>query len=412
MTVRPLQGIRVTDFSWALAGPYCTMLMALAGAEVIRVETMRRVDFIRFSAVRRPDTPEGSQPQSSRSVNESSRFNTVNLNKQGVRLDLNCPEAVELAKALVRVSDVVVENYRPGTMERLGLGYDELRRLHPGVIMIGVSGMGQDGPERSYTAMAHNFGALSCMSHLTTYPDGIPTEMRTPMDLLTGTTAYFAVLAALHHRQVTGEGQYIDLAAREAITSFLGDILLDYPMNQESPQPIGNRHSFLAPHGVYPCKEEDSWISLAVGTDAEWQALCEVMRRPELAVDLRFADGLSRWRHQDELDALIGEWTQGCADLELMHLLQGAGVAAMPSFSSKELIEDEHLGKRRVFTQVTHPELGRQVVTGPPFRLEETPMEAYGAAPLMGQHNREVFCGLLGLSEQDVERLTRDQVLY
>ena len=410
MTSGPLQGIRVADFSWAWAGPYATMLLAMAGAEVIRIETLGRLDFIRAGGSRA--RAGGAAPSEEVTVNLSPSFNTMNLNKKAVQLDLNQPEAVHLAKELVRISDVVLENYRPGAMDKFGLGYEELRKIRPDIVMISVSGMGQVGPERGYSALAVNFGALSGMSYLTSYPDGIPTEMRGPMDLLTGTTACFATLAALRHRRRTGEGQYVDLAAREAITTLLGDLLMDYALNERPLEPMGNRHPSLAPHGVYPCSEEDSWITIAVGNDAEWRALCTVMGRPELTDDTRFSDALSRWHHQEELDELIGAWTQGCRDIDLMRRLQAGGVAAAPSFSNKEFWEDEHLRQRGVYAEVTHPEMGHQVVMGPPFRLPATPLEITAPGPLMGQHTREVFCGLLGLSEQEFDRLSAQKVFY
>ena len=390
MADKPLQGIRVADFSWVFAGPYCTMLLAMAGADVIRVESARRPDMIRAG---------GS-------------FNNMNLNKRAIQLNLACPEGLALARALVLVSDVVVENYSPGTMERLGLGYKELSRLKPDLVMVSISGMGQDGPEGNYVAYGNNFGAISGMGYLTSYADGIPSQLREPQDLLTGTSACFAVLAALRHRQATGEGQYIDLSARESATSFLGDIFLDYPMNQRDPRPMGNGHSSMAPHGVYPCKAADSWITIAVGDDAEWQSLCRAMSRPDLLEDVCLKDAEGRWQHREQLDALLADWTRNFTDVELMAILQEAGVAAVPSFDNKELYEDRHVKERRVYQEVTHPELGRKVVFGPPFVLTDTPLEVSSAAPLLGQHNEQVFCDLLGLPREELERLVKEQVIF
>ena len=386
MPDKPLQGIRVADFSQVLAGPYCTMLLAMAGADVIRIQN--------------PQDTIGT-----------TGFNGLNVNKRSIQLDLHRPEAVALAKELVRVSDVVVENFRPGTLDRLGLGYKELCQVRPDIIMVSISMTGQEGPERRYGGFGSNFSALSGMGYLTSYADGIPTEVRAPMDTTNGTSACFAILAALMHRQATGEGQYIDQSARETITSFLGDIFLDYALNRRGPKPMGNGHSYMAPHGVYPCKEEDSWITIAVGDDSEWQSLCRAMNRPDLLNDLRFQDAVGRWQHREELDALLAGWTRSFADVELMALLQEAGVAAMPSFSNKELYEDSHLKERKVYQEVTHPELGRKVVLGPPFFLTDTPLEVSSHASLLGQHNEQVFCDLLGLSQEELERLVKEKVI-
>lgn len=391
MENKPLQGIRVAEFSWMLAGPYCSMLLALAGADVIRVESMRRLDMARASA----------------------GFNNWNINKRSLQLNLSCPDGLALARSLIKVSDVVVENFRPGTMKRLGLGYKDLCQVRPDLIMVSVSGMGQEGPEGGYIAYGHNFGASSGMSYLTGYGDGIPTELRMPQDLVTGTTACVAVLAALQHRQATGEGQHIDVSAQEAITSSMGHIFLDYPLNGRDPRPMGNADPSMAPHGVYPCKEEDSWITIAVGDDAEWHGLCRVMGRPDLLNDVRFNDAFGRWQHREELDALLAGWTQSFTDIELMARLQEAGVPAMPCFNIKELYEDKHLQERQAYQEV-HPRefVDRYTVLGAPFLLTDTPLEVSSAAPLMGQNTEEVLRDLLGLPQEELERLVKEQVVF
>ena len=409
MADKPLQGIRVADFTHILAGPYCTLLMAMAGADVIHIQSLTQEDISTRPPAAQQDPASARQ---GKDPNSTAMFNTVNLNKRAIRLDLHRSEAVALAKNLVRVSDVVVENFRPGIMDRLGLGYKELYKVRPDIIMVSISMTGQEGPEHRYGGAAVNFSALSGMGYLTSYADGIPTEVRAPMDTTDGTSACFAVLAALMHRKATGEGQYIDVSAREAVTSFLGDIFLDYPLNQRDPQPMGNGHSYMAPHGVYPCKEEDSWIAIAVGNDAEWRSLCRAMSRPDLLDEVYFKDALVRWQHREKLDALLADWTRSFADVELIAYLQEAGVAAMPSFSNKELYEDRHLKERRVYHEVNHPELGRKIVLGPPFLLTDTPLDVHSPAPLLGQHNEQVFCDLLGLPREELERLIKEQVIF
>src|SRR5918999_1951906 len=272
----PLSGIRVADFSVHAAGPFAGLMLAELGAEVIKVESAARLDI-----TRRPHTMYGKPPSS---------FEQVNANKLSVCLNLKEPRALELALGLVRVSDLVLENFRPGVMDRLGLGYSQLRKVKPGIIMVSLSSNGQTGLESRYAGYAPMFAALGGLGYLTGYPDGPPVELRHPMDHTGGMMAAFCAVAALCIRRGASLGQHVDVSVRDVATSFIGPALLDYAMNGREQHRQGNWDEAMAPHGIYRCRGEDSWISVAVGSEEEWRGFCRALGNPPWAIETRFAD--------------------------------------------------------------------------------------------------------------------------
>lgn len=393
-----LQGVRVLDFSWAAAGPYATELLGFMGAEVIKVESRHRPDLSRRSFYQ-------SAP-----LDASSEFNDLNLNKRSLSLNLRTPEAIALVKRLVVHCDVVLENFRPGVMRRLGLDYDTLQAINPAVIMASSSANGGTGPESAYAGYAGVFNALSGAGHLTGYADGPPTEMRISMDLRVGMSLCFAVLAALWERRRSGEGQHIDMSAREAITCLTGDALMHYTLNGESPERCGNADEVLAPHGCYRCQGEDRWVTIAVGSDREWQSLCREAGHPEWQRDPRFADAASRVRHASILDEALNAWTESQTPEAVTTRLQQAGVAAYPSMDSAMLSNSAHLRQRGVFVTVEHAQLGEQTVLGPPWRSLNTPSQAERPGPLLGEHTAAILRDLLGLLDTEIATLEADGV--
>jgi len=404
MNEGPLQGVRIADFTWAWAGAHAIALLAVMGAEAIKIESRQRLDHARVTSI--------TTGQRFAEPDRSWVFNNINLNKLSVTLNLTQPKAVELAKRIVEVSDVVAQNMRPGVMDRLGLGYEALREIKPDIIYLSSSAEGATGPQRSYTGYASNFAAIGGLSYITGYPDGWPADFRGEIDIMSATTSTFAILAALNHRQRTGQGQHIDLSSSESISVLIGDVLLDYTMNNRIQHRQGNRDSFMAPHNCYRCQGEDKWISIAIADDQEWQAFCEAMGNPDWAKDRRFSGGLSRHQHQAELDELIETWTINHTHREAMEILQKAGVAAVPSFTSADLIPDPHLRERGFWLDVEHPVIGNTVVSAPPWKLSETPIEVRRHAPLIGEHNHYVFGELLGLSSAQIARLEEESVIY
>ena len=395
-----LQHLRVLDFSWAAAGPYASLLLGFMGAEVLKVESRRR-----------PDLSRRGFYQKSASLDASAEFNDLNLNKRSVSLNLTQPAAIHLVKRLVEHCDVVVENFRPGVMQRLGLDYETLQAINPRLIMASASANGRVGPESSFPGYAGIFNALSGVGHLTGYADGPPTEMRISMDVRVGMSLCFAVLTALVARRRNGVGQHIDLSAREAIGCLTGHVMMHYDLNGESPSRRGNDDDTAAPHGCYCCQGEDRWVTIVVNSESEWQAFCAATNHPEWHHDQRFADAASRLRHREELDGLINVWTKMYTATEVTKRLQLAGVAAYPTMDSGMLAASAHLQSRGVFGTVEHPQLGRQTVLGPPWRSAEVPAEPDRAAPLLGEHTEAVLRDLLGIDTTEFRRLVEAGVL-
>ena len=397
-----LRGVRVADFGWVLAGPYATMLLGYMGAEVIKIESRRRPDEQRIA----------HRAGFSSDLDASSNFLEVNLNKHSVSLNLSTPEGADLARQIVAISDVVVENMRPGVIQRLGLGYPDLVQVKPDIIMVSISGWGQTGPLQEYTAYAPCFASFGGLAHLTGYCDGEPSTGTSSMDARSGTAAAFAALMALNIRQRTGQGQYIDLASGEALSSLAGENVMEYALAGRSPSRAGNRDAIMAPHNCYRCRGRDKWISIAVATDEEWTSLCAAMGDPAWAKDERFATAPGRWQHQEELDAFLAAWTARYDPYELTELLQENGVAAIPSFNAEELFSDSHLRMRGSITQVDHPVLGTRQAISPPWVMSRTPAKITRTAPLIGEHNDYVLSELLGLDADEIARLAEKKVVY
>lgn len=390
----PLSGVRVLDFTWNLAGPYCSLQLALLGAEVIKVETATNLD-----GMRRGQYAIGLDPDA------SPTFNSVNLNKLGLRLNLKRPGGVETIESLAAVSDVLVENFRTGVLDRMGIGYESLRRHNPTIIVASSSAFGGSGPESAYPGYASVFNASGGLGSLTGYEDGPPVELRDSIDLRVGAALAYAVLCALWHRERTGEGQYIDLSSVEAIAALAGSTVFEHLMTGTVPTRVGNRDARRAPHGLYRCRGDD-WIAISVGSDAEFRALCGVMGRPGLARDARFADGYRRLRHAAELDEVVEAWTRRREAGALTRSLQGAGVTAYPAASGEMLLNDSHVRARDAWQEVEHPRMGPRAVQGLAWRSTPDGTPEARPAPLLGEHNGYILGGVLGLSSGAIDALT------
>ena len=402
----PLRGVRVLDVTWVWAGPYATMLLALLGAEVIKVESRDRMDIMRRVIVWPLFAPVPQEIP----LNEGASFGAINMNKLSVTLNLEKPEGVELVKRLVAVSDVVFDNMRPGTMNNLGLGYEELQRINPSIIMLSSSARGATGPESQYAGYATVHHAVGGAAQITGYPDGPPSTTFGDVDLVNATAAAFAVIAALHHREATGEGQFIDYSQCEGVSSLIGEVLLDFEMNGRSQGRRGNGDELMAPHNVYPAWGVDRWLAIAVETDEEFAALTRTMGQPELASDPRFAEVAARKQNEAELDSIIAAWTRLRDRDFIVNLLLQAGVAAAPSRDADDLFHDPHLQARGAFVEVDHPETGPRRYAGAPWLMSDAGVDPH-RAPLLGEHNDYVFGRLLGLSDEEMASLQRDGVM-
>jgi benzylsuccinate CoA-transferase BbsF subunit len=408
MADAPLSGIRIADFTWVWAGPYCTLQLAHMGADVIRIETATRPCVTRML----PPWPGGKAS----GLDSSGYYNQYNQGKRSLALNFSKPGALEIAKRLVEKSEVVTNNFAHGVMDRLGLGYEELKKIKPGIIMISLSGYGDTGPYRDYVAYGPAQVPLCGLSALTGYSGGPPMHAGySYADPNAGVHGAFAVLAALYHRELTGEGQYIDMSQWECAMAVLPEGLMEYTMNGREPQRIGNRDPYMAPHGIFRCLDRaekvmgvtvDQFVAIAVSDDATWRRCASAIGKPELGTDPKFATLAARKTNEDELESIIEGWSINQRAPELARLLQDAGVAAFVVADNKYLSEeDEHLKDRDYFVNLPHPVVGVKQHCGIPWKMSGAPVKVRSAAPTLGQHTDEVLTEVLGLNESEIATL-------
>lgn len=397
----PLSGVRVADFSWVGAGSFTTKVLADHGADVIKVESSARVDSIRLS----PPFKDGQA-----GVNRSGYFADRNTSKRSLALNLKSDEGRELALTLVSQSDIVTNNFTPGVMERLGLGWDDVRVHNPGLIYLAMSMQGSSGPARDHLGFGLTIGAMVGLQHLTGLAEREPigTGTNYPDHIPNPTHAAFAVLAALRHRRRTGEGQYIDLAQTEPTLSVLGESILEASVNGVEPGRTGNSHPRFVPHGVYACGGEDEWIALAVTSDDQWPAL---VRLVGLDPPVAWSGELARKASEADLDALIAARLQHWSVDDLVARLREAGISAGKVSTARDVIQDPQLQARKHWVTLDHPEMGPSLYSAPSFRLSRTPGALRRPAPCLGEHTHEICRSVLDLTEGEIERLVENGVL-
>ncbi len=396
----PLAGVRILDFTWAWAGPFATLQMAHMGAEVLRIESEKRVCITRAIPPFADDVP---------GPNRAGYFNQYNQGKRSITLNLADSAGLEVAYDLAVHCDVVIENFAGGVANKMGLGYEKLSKLRPDLIMLSMSGYGQDGPYRGYLGYGPPAAALSGFFFTTGYEGMQPMELGTSyMDPNAGIFGAIAVMNALIHRKKTGQGQYIDQSQLETAVQLIAEGLLQYQITGKEPERVGNHHSTMSPHNTYKTAgDADKWVSIAVGTEAEWLALCTVMGRPELAHDPRFSTLPARKQNEDELDRVIGEWCKTRDRWEVTEALQRAGVAAFPSMSNKDLATNEHLRERGYLVRLEHPEVGQRTHVGIPWTLGGKSSTVASPAPVRGADTDAVLSKLLGYSPEKIEKLRK-----
>ena len=414
MTNPALQGLRILDMTQIAAGPYATLLLGFMGAEIIKVESCTRMDINRGLARPTPETlrmyPQGVPGE--RPWNRTAHHIHRNVNKQSLTLDLGSEPGKELFLKLVGICDALFENYRASVLDRLGLGYDVLSRVNPQLVYVKISSQGATGPERDYGSLGSTLEQTAGLASITGYGDSRPLMTNeTYPDPVVGILAVGALLAALRQRRQTGTGTFIDLSQREVAVTLLGEGVVDVSLSGRVAAPIGNAHPCMAPHGVYPCRGEDMWVAIAVGSDDEWHGLCEAIGRPELAADAGFATVLMRQRNRAALDEILSAWTRQRDHYDVMHLLQARGVPAGAVLKGGEVIADPHLEARQFWDTVDHPEVGtyRQVTT--PWKLSQYPRRETMPAPGLGEHNQDILEKLLGLSTQEIAALEAQGVI-
>ena len=400
----PLAGVRILDFTWAWAGPFATLQMAHMGAEVLRIESEKRVCITRAIP---PFADDVAGP------NRAGYFNQYNQGKRSITLNLADPAGLQIAYELVPHCDVVIENFAGGVANKMGLGYEKLRELRPDIIMLSMSGYGQDGPYRGYLGYGPPAAALSGFFFTTGYQGMPPMELGVSyMDPNAGIFGAIAVMNALIHRKKTGQGQYIDQSQLETAVQLIAEGLLQYQITGTEPERVGNHHSMMSPHNTYKTAgDADRWVSIAVGTEAEWRALCMAMGKPELAEDSRFSSLSARKQNENELDRIISEWTITRDRWEIAEALQRAGVAAFPSMSNKDLATNEHLRERGYLVRLEHREAGQRTHAGIPWTLGGKSCRVASPAPIRGADTDAVLSKLLGYSAGRIDELRKSDVL-
>ncbi|GIX45986.1 MAG: hypothetical protein KatS3mg131_0197 [Candidatus Tectimicrobiota bacterium] len=421
MTTLPLSGIRVLDFTVVWAGPYATMMLADFGAEVIRVESLQHF----------PSTTRGLMPRppaallasathllagypnwepGARPWDRHPMFNCHARNKLSMTVDLTRPEGKEIVRRLVQCSDVLIENNAVDVMPKLGLDYETVRRWKEDIIYVSMPGFGHSGPYRTFQGYGSNVEALCGFTAVRGYADLDLTSTTAVyyMDAASGAGAAFAVLCALHYRQRTGQGQFIDFAQAENMLPHLGEYFMEAAMNGRDLPRLGNRHPAMAPHNCYPCQGEDRWLVIAVASDAEWQRLCQALGSPPWARQEKFATLAGRLKHQDELDQHLAAWTSTQEARAAMAHLQAHGVAAGMVFREPDAYADPHLNARGFFETITHRECGTHRYPGMLWKMSKTPGHIRQPPCCLGEHNDYVYRELLGMSDEEIARLRRE----
>jgi len=398
----PLEGYRVVDFGWAAAAPRATCILADMGAEVIKVETRKRLDPVRFG----PDNIE-------RHPEMDPLFHSINRNKLGILLNLSTPKGIELVKKLIGMSDVVVENFSPGVMERFTLGYEELKKIKSDIIMISFPGVGREGPLSDVVTYGPSLAGLAGLDSMVGYEgERVLGMQQAYADINAALFGALSVQTALYHRQRYGEGQYIEVPQIEALLSTMPEPVMEAGLHNRDFGTVGNYHPLMAVHNNYPCQGDDKWVSIAILTEEEWDGFRRALGEPEWTTKDDFSDGYKRFMNRKELDRHIGEWTADKTAQDVMERLQGAGVAAVPCADTEDRYFDPHFQEREIIVTIEHPVTGADFVPKVVCNLSETPGEIRRPAPMLGEHNDYVFGELLGLSEENIGGLVQEEVIY
>jgi len=399
---KPLEGIKVADFTWALVGPITTNTLAVWGADVIKIEGRSRPDSRRISPPFKDNVP---------GLDRSATFYTYSLGKKSVALNLARAEGIEVAKKIVAWADVVTDNFAGGAMKRMGLSYEVLREVKPDIIMMSSCPMGQTGPYPTAPSIGVHLTALSGITNLAGWPDREATALDSYTDFVSPHFNALAILAALDYRDRTGKGQYLDLSQYEDCMHFMAPLVLDYMVNKRVSTRTGNRLDSAAPHNVYSCLGDDRWCAIAVFTNAEWASFCNVIGNPDWSRNPHFDNLASRKENEEELDRFVTAWTMNYTAEDVMRMMQASGVAAGVVSNAEDVMEkDPQLQHRRFFREIDHPELGTYRAPRPPYIFSRFDCQL-GRAPMLGEHNEYVLKNIAGLTDEEISKLILDGVL-
>jgi len=402
MNTLPLEGVRIADFGQIIAVPYTAQMLAWLGAEVILIETQERLTTRIW-----PPFAE-NEP----GVNRSGGFNMVNSSKLSCTLNLRDPEGVALAKQIISVSDVVVENYSSGTMERMGLGYEDVKSLRPDVIYLSLGAFGRTGPMKDLVGFHSVINLFSGLASVTGHKGSHPRIMGGLFpDAFSGCYCILSLLEAIYHRTNTGEGQHIEVAMTEALGTLMPEAVMEYTLDGTEPERVGNRHKDKAPHNVFRCQGEENWVAISVEGNAQFQALAQVAGNPGWASDKRFNSSETRLLHQDDLEHLIQEWTSGLEVQEVVERLQRAGVPSGPVLDSAQVLADPHMVERGFVQSPNHSEAGPRPLGAFSWSVDGSQPGVARGAPLLGEHNQKVLQELLQVSDDEYARLMDSGVI-
>jgi len=399
---RSLEGIRVVDLSHVLAAPTVTMYLADLGAEVLHIEPPIGDDAREFGPF-----------AGDHDKNHSGYFISLNRNKKGLVLNLKQPKAKDILRELIKISDVIVENFRPTTMRKLGFGWEDLKKINPRIVYCSICGFGQDSlpaySERpSYDMVAQ---AYSGLMSITGPEGGPPCRVGSSVgDILTGLQATIGILAALRHRDRTGRGQHVDMAMIDSVFATLENAVARYTISGEIPGPLGGTHPSITPFQGYKTKD-GSYVIAAIGTDALFVRFAKVIGRPDLPEDERFKTNPLRTRHREALNGILDPIMMTKTTPEWEEIFEKEGLPYSPINNMKQICEDPHIAYRKMLVDIDQPRVGRMRIAASPIRMSETPGEVYAPAPLLGQHTDEVLKALLGYSDETIAQLKKEGVI-
>ena len=392
----PLQGIRVADFGQIIAAPFTSQMLGWLGAEVVLIETESRMTTRVW-----PPFADGEF-----GIDRSGGFNLVNSNKLSCTLDLRHPEALELAKRIIGISDVLVENYSTGAMDRMGLGYDAVKKLRPDIVYMSLGAFGRSGPFKDLTGFHSVINLFSGLAAVTGHPGSHPRIMGGLIpDAYSGCYCVLAVLEALYHRSRTGEGQFIEASMTEALTGLIPEAVMEYSLTGKEQERVGNRDGRKAPHNMFRCLGDEKWVAISVETDAQFRALSQAAGHAEWADDARFVTAPARLENQDALEPLLQQWTAELEVAEVVALLQAAGVPSAPVSDTAAVLTDPHLVERGFVAWLDHPVVGVRPIPTLPWAADGRRVSDLRPAPRFGEHNPWVLKELLQVSDEEYERL-------
>jgi len=394
---KPLENVVVLDLSRVLAGPYCTMLLSDLGAEIIKVEI--------------PDTGDDSRQFGPFRNGRSLYFMSINRGKKSISLNLKTPKGKEMLMELVKKADVVIENFRPGTMEKLGIGWEVLKEINPGLIYAASSGFGHTGPyssKPSYDILAQAMGGIIS---ITGWPDSKPTRVGMSIgDITASLFTAIGINAALYHRSVTGVGQKVDVSMLDCQLAILENALLRYQVDGTPPHPIGNRHPTITPFQAF--KAKDDYFVLGIGNDSLWVKLCKMLNKPEFIDDLRFKDNQKRTQNLDIIIPILENIFSEKTMSEWCELFEQAGIPHSPINTIDKVMENPQLKARNMLVEVSSPETGKVTIAGNPIKMSTIPEDpTRGTVPEIGQHNNEIYGKMLGLGEEEIIRLKTEGII-